>query len=112
MNLAQNIIEPLFEKVEQYGKTSIELLKFKTIEKTGEIGSTFFVKLIVAAVFTVAVVMLNIAASLYLGDLLGKMYFGFLIVSAFYFLLTLVLISCRKSLKKHFNTKIINYLMS
>ena len=112
MNLAQNIIEPLFEKVEQYGKTSIELVKLKVIEKSGDIGSTLLVKLTILAVFIVGMMLLNIAASLWLGEFFGKVYLGFLTVSAFYLVLALVLVSCRKNIKKHFNNYIINYLMS
>lgn len=112
MNLAQNIIEPLFEKVEQYGKTSIELVKLKVIEKSGDIGSTLLVKLTILAVFIVGMMLLNIATSLWLGECFGKVYLGFLTVSAFYLLLALVLVSCRKNIKKHFNNYIINYLMS
>ncbi len=36
-----NFIEPLFERVEEYGKTSYELFKLKTIDKTSNILSTF-----------------------------------------------------------------------
>lgn len=77
-------LEPLFEKAEAYGKTSYELFKLKTTEKTVNVLSVFFSRSIsILAIYTF-IIFVSIGISLWLGDLLGKLYYGFLCVAAFY----------------------------
>ena len=40
-----NLIEPLLERFKDYGKTSIELVKLKSIDKTADILSTLVARL-------------------------------------------------------------------
>ena len=40
MKEKENILEPLWERAEDYGKTSLELLKLKSIDKTSDVVST------------------------------------------------------------------------
>ncbi len=82
-----NQIEPLFEKIEDYGKTSYELFKLKAISKTAEVVSTFVSRVAVVIVLSMFLVFASIGLALWLGDLLGKPYFGFFCVATFYILL-------------------------
>ncbi len=82
-----NHIEPLFEKIEDYGKTSFELYKLKTISKTAEVVSTFVSRGAVVIVLSMFLVFASIGLALWLGDLLGKPYLGFLCVATFYIVL-------------------------
>jgi hypothetical protein len=77
-------IEPLVEKVEQYGKTSYELIKLKAIYTTTKVASTFVSRGIFFIVIFMAIVVLTIGLALWLGDLLGKSYYGFFCVATFY----------------------------
>src|ERR1044071_1049495 len=84
MNDTATPIELLFEKAEDYGKTSIELLKLNAIDKTADVVSSLAVQMatfMVVALFTLVV---NIGLALWIGDLLGKTYYGFFIVAGFY----------------------------
>ena len=40
METKLNLIEPLLERAEVYGKTSFELLKLKSLDKTADLAST------------------------------------------------------------------------
>lgn len=91
MENAFNNIEPLFEKIETYGKTSFELYKLKTISKTAEVASTFVSRGAVVVVVFLFMVFASIGLALWLGDLLGEPYLGFLCVASFYILLGVVL---------------------
>ncbi|MEX2485396.1 MAG: phage holin family protein [Brumimicrobium sp.] len=84
-------IESLFEKTKNYGKTSYELYKLKTISKTAEVVSTFVSRAAVVLVLFMFLVFASFGLSLWLGELLGKPYLGFLCVAAFYILLGVVL---------------------
>ena len=79
-----NFIEPLFEKAKEYGKTSYELFKLKTLNKTVGVLSSFISHGVIFLFLSMFIVFLNIAVALWLGDLLGKSYYGFFCVAAFY----------------------------
>lgn len=79
-----NFIEPLIERAEEYGKTSLELLKLKALAKTADIVSTFISRGAVVLFLTIFTVLANIGVALWLGDVLGKMHYGFFCVAGFY----------------------------
>ncbi len=87
---SKNSIEFLFETTSQYIDTRIELAKLKAVKKTANIIGILSTKLIVAAIFLFFLLMLNIGIALWLGDILGKTYYGFLILSFVYFVIGLI----------------------
>ncbi|MES2592837.1 MAG: hypothetical protein V4608_13220 [Bacteroidota bacterium] len=86
-----NFIEPLVERAEEYGKTSLELLKLKAADKTAELTSTFISRGAVVLVLSIFIVFANIGLALWLGDLLGKSYYGFMCIAGFYGIIGAVL---------------------
>jgi hypothetical protein len=101
MNQQTGLIEELIEKVEQYGKTTIELLKLKTLDKSSDVISNLISWLIVLTFAVLFFLILNIGLALWLGELLGKSYYGFFVISGFYALLALVFGIFRKQLIKN-----------
>lgn len=79
-----NFLEPLFEKAEDYAKTSFELFKLKTIDRTVGIFSTVVLKVIAFSVFSMFLLIGSIGASFWLGELLGEFYVGFFCVAGLY----------------------------
>ncbi len=92
------LLDSLFEKAEAYAKTNIDLFKLKTIDKSADIISKIVAKIAVIFVVLLIVLFLNIALSLWLGELVGKSYYGFLIVAGFYILAVLILHFNRSSI--------------
>lgn len=88
-------IETLVERVEQYGKSSIELYRLKAINSSAEVISSLSEKLAIITFFTLFFLILNIGLALWIGDLLGKSYFGFFIVAGFYAIVGTVLYAYR-----------------
>ena len=84
-------IEMLFDKAEDYTKTTIELVKLNAVDTTADVLSSLLSRLAVSIVFVTFVLFVNIGLSLWLGELLGKEYYGFFIVSSGYLLLSIVL---------------------
>jgi len=84
-------LEVLYEKAEQYAKTSIELFKLKAIGKTAEIVSNMVSSLVVIVCFSICFFIFNIGLSIYVGELLGKLYYGFFIIAGFYALVALII---------------------
>jgi len=84
-------VEALFEKGETYVKTSLELAKLKSIETTTEIGTILFAKIGTILMFSLFILVTNIGIALWLGELLGKLYYGFFVVAGFYLLVGVIL---------------------
>jgi uncharacterized membrane protein len=84
-------IEALVEKAEAFGKTSLELYRLKAIDKSSGIISSLASNIVLTAVGLVFIAVLNIGLSLWIGELLGKFYYGFFIVAAFYALAGVIL---------------------
>ena len=98
-NIAKNI-ELLYEKAEQYSKTSFKLVQLATIEKTSDVISSLAVIITISILFVMFTLFINIGISLYIGALLKNTALGFFIVSGFYFLLVVAVFIFRKSLIK------------
>ena len=88
-------IKSLFESAKVYGKTSFDLLKLKTIDKSAEVISSIVSTVIVVFVMIIFFAILNIGIALWLGELLGKSYYGFLALAGFYLVLGLILNSMK-----------------
>lgn len=86
-----NMIESLLESSAEYAKTSIELAKLKTIEKTADIVSTLIPHLIVFGVLMSFLFLLNLSLAFWLGEILAHLYYGFLIVAGVNAFLVVVL---------------------
>ncbi len=85
------LIEELYERGEAYGKKSIELAKLKGLEATTGIVTNLIWRLSVVLVLSLFIMILNLGIALWLGELLGKSYYGFFIVAGFNLVLGLVL---------------------
>ena len=79
-----NMIESLIERTTQYGKTSFELIKLKALDKTSEVVSSIVPNAIIVVFFLSFMLFLSVGLALWLGEILGATYYGFLLVAAFY----------------------------
>lgn len=107
-----NLIEPLMDRVEAYGKTSLELLRLKALAKTADVTSSLLSRSLFILLVSLFIVTLNIGVALWIGDLLGKNYYGFFIVAGFYALVSVILLVVHPSIKKSVNNTIIKQLFN
>jgi hypothetical protein len=84
------LIDTLFKRVTEFSMTYIELLKLKTLDRASEVISAIFPDFIVSTLMLVFLLFINLGLAFWLGDVLGKVYFGFLLVAGFYFVLGLI----------------------
>lgn len=95
------LIEKLLEDTAAYSKTSIELIKLKTVDKVTDHLSSLVPKSILTIVICTFLMFLNLGLAMWFGELLGHFYYGFLIVACFYLLIaTLIYLFARKWLKR------------
>ena len=86
-----NMIESLIEKAFDYGKISLELAKLKAVDKTSNIVSSAFSQVVIYLFVFSFLLFLNLGLALWIGELLGKNYYGFLIIAAVYGLVGLII---------------------
>jgi hypothetical protein len=84
-------VESLIDRVKSYVETRIDLLRLKAIDKSSSILSLVISLFVVILFGFLAFMLLNVGIALLLGDLLGKSYYGFFIVAAFYIITGLVI---------------------
>jgi hypothetical protein len=90
----------LYEKAENYTKTSLELLKLKTVCSVADVVSTLTSKIAVGVVVAFFTLFLNIGISLWIGKELGEYYYGFFIMALFYLIVAIVIHKTHHSLIK------------
>jgi fatty acid desaturase len=84
MNENEELIETLLGRVVDYGKTNIELIKLKSVDKTSELVSSIVTHTVTLLIFASFWFFLNLGLALWLGELLGNIYYGFFVVTGFY----------------------------
>ena len=90
----------LYEKAEDYAKTSLELIKLKTISAAADALSTVTSRIAVGAVVAFFTLFLNIGLSLWIGKELGEYYYGFFIIALFYLIVAIIIHKAQYSLIK------------
>jgi hypothetical protein len=85
------IIDELLKKVTEYGKTEIELAKLKALDKASDIVSASVPSLIVMVSAAIFMLFLNLGAAIWLGGILGSLFYGFFTVAAFYGIIALIM---------------------
>ena len=84
-------ISKLIQRAEDYAKTTLTLYKLTMVQKSANIISGIVSKLLLLLVIAFFLLMLSLGTSLWIGEMLGKSYYGFFIVTGFYLLLFVVL---------------------
>lgn len=106
-------IEPLIESVENYSKTSIELIKLKTIDKVADGTSSMIAWMPVIISIILFFIIVNFGLALWIGALLEMVYMGFFIVAGFYALAGIILYIFKdKWIKKPLYISIINQMLN
>ncbi len=90
----------LFDKIEKYTNTSIDLIKLNAVEKSADVLSSLTSSIVIFIIFAMFTLFINIGVSLYIGKLLDEHYLGFIIVSTFYLLIGSIMYYKRHSLMK------------
>lgn len=108
----KKLLESLMDRATDYGKTSFELVKLKAVDKTSDVVSSIIAHtfgLVLAASF---MLFCSLGLALWLGEILGKLFYGFFVIAAFYVVMgTVVHLFMHKSLKKIIRNYVIKQLL-
>ncbi len=101
-------IEELTTSLKVYVQTNIELFKLEATERASDFGSSLLSLLIVGFSLFLFILFMSISAGFFLANCFNDNCAGFILVTAFYFLLSLILLICRKRfIKKPIGDRII-----
>jgi len=105
-------ITPFLEKALNFGNTKVELWKLKLLDHFSDIISMLVARLIIAFIFLIFLLFLSVSIALWLGFILGKSYYGFMVVSSFYGLFSFIIWLKFKMIKIKTNNWIINKVLN
>jgi hypothetical protein len=112
MEEQENAIENLFNRAEEYGKSSLELIKLKALDKSSDIVSSVIPHSVVLILVSSFLLFFNLGLALWLGEIFGKPFYGFFTVAAFYILSGIVLhFFLHKRIKKIIRNNMINQML-
>lgn len=105
-------VEVLLNRAETFARTSVELFKLKAIDKMAGLLSNIAVGLAMLVVVALVFGCLNIGIALLIGDLLGKAWLGFMVLSGFYACVGIIIYLFRNRwIKRPISDSIINQLL-
>ena len=100
MERQPNTIGSLFENAGDYLETRLDLLKLQAIHKSSDVTSSIISRVTIIVLIAFGIFILNIGIALWIGELLGKSYWGFFVIAGFYCLVGLILHIFRNSILK------------
>jgi len=78
------LFESLIGRLEHYAQSTAELYKYKAIDIFADAVSSMCAYVVIVLFAVSGFMILNIGIAFWLGELLGRMYFGFFAVAGFY----------------------------
>jgi ABC-type uncharacterized transport system fused permease/ATPase subunit len=109
MDEKENVLSSLLDSMEDYGKTTFELFKLKRLDKASDIAGIVISRIAAIIAFITFLLMASIGAALWLGEVMGRIWYGFFAVAAFYGLVgVIVYFIIHKGLKRIVADMIIN----
>jgi hypothetical protein len=90
MEKTRILLQDLVEKAETYTKSSIEITKLRVVKTTADMAGALISHVVLLVVLTSALLLLNVGVSLYVGECIGSISKGFLLVSVFYLIIAIL----------------------
>ncbi len=101
----------LYDQVEQYAKTTVELYKLKVAKTLSEVFASVATGFILWVLFLFILLFLSIGTAFYLGKVMGEWHYGFLSIAGLYIIAVVVIYIYRvKCLTRKLNDYIIKQI--
>jgi len=99
-NEPKNNIQAMWETAGEFVDVRIDLLKLQAIKKSSDIISSVVSSLVMVVVLLLFIILISIGLALFIGELLGKSYYGFFALAGFYLIVGLIFNSLKNKLVK------------
>lgn len=93
-------VEELFYKFKDYADTRIDLFKLKAISKVSGILSSIISAVVMVLLLFMVLICITIGLSLLIGNAVGDIWLGFLIMAGIYIIIGLIIFMSRSKLLK------------
>lgn len=111
MEEEKSFTQRIYDQVEEYAKTTVELYRLKAINSLADVFAAVSTGFIIWVIISFFLVFVSIGAAFYIGEVLGKWHYGFFIVAGFYALVGIIIYALRfKCLKQRINNFIIRQI--
>lgn len=105
-------IDVLLSDAGDFIETKAALWKLKTIESLADVSGELVAGLAMIVLASFVVILISIGVALWLGELLGKSYYGFFIIGGFYAIVALIMLLRRERwLKDPFSNMLIRKIL-
>lgn len=92
--------DSLVDDLKSYIETRFQLIMLDLTENGLKVGSKIFFVALVVMIMTLLFILINFATAYFLGDLMGKVYLGFIVLSGFYLIIAILMLVFRRKLIK------------
>jgi len=92
--------ESLFGRAGEYLETRLQLMKLKSVDKSSDMISSLVSSLTIILLISFSLIIISIGLALWIGEQIGKSYYGFFIVGGFYIIIALIAYLFRERLLK------------
>ena len=107
----KSFTEKIYEQVEDYAKTTVELYRLKAIKVFSDVFASVATGFIIWVIVSFFLVFLSIGLGFWIGKMLGEWYLGFFVVAGIYALTGVIIYALRiKCLKARINNFIIKQI--
>jgi hypothetical protein len=87
----QGKLEEIFEKSQNYTKLTFEITKLKGLNTTANVVTMLVARLASILFMVLFMLVLSLGAAIWIGDALGKIYYGFFIIAGAYLVVGILL---------------------
>ena len=106
------LFESLWERAIEYGKTNIELIKLKLLDKVSDLISSLIPPVLVFFLVGFFLFFLSFGLAFWLGEIIGNAYYGYILVAALYGIAAIIVhLFVHKRIKKIVSDYIIKKLL-
>ena len=110
MKREPTLIEPLLESAEVYGKTSLELLRLKSVEKIAETVAAGISRCLLLIPLVFLVFLATIGVCVWVGNQIGNSCAGFFVVAGGYGVVAVLLGWAHPAVKSRINDALIKQM--
>jgi hypothetical protein len=106
------LTDTILESAIEYGKTSIELAKLKAADRISETASSLLPQYLVSIIIAAGIFLFSFGLAFWLGDILGRLVYGFFAVAGLYGIAAFVLqYFLKERLRRFFSGYIIRKIL-
>jgi hypothetical protein len=102
----------MLTEIRKYVETRIDLIQYKAIDKSAHLASSVISNVVLLFASFLVIFMLLSGLAFFVGDILGKTYYGFFAVGGFILLLVILMIVFRRRLLNSITDSIIKEIFN